>query len=61
MNDLDTVWAPKEVFMLLRAILTGSTVSPPLTESLVVFGKSRSLDRLRRFLDTQKKLANQRK
>jgi glutamyl-tRNA synthetase len=47
--------------MLLRAILTGSTTSPPLTESLVVFGKSRSLDRMRRFLETQKKQANQRK
>ena len=47
--------------MLLRAILTGSATSPPLVESLVVFGKARSLDRLRRFLEAQKKLANQRK
>jgi len=47
--------------MLLRAILTGSATSPPLTESLVVFGKSRSLDRLRRFLEVQKKLASQRR
>jgi glutamyl-tRNA synthetase len=54
-------WSVKENFMLLRAILTGSATSPPLTESLVVFGKSRSLDRLRRFLEAQKKLANQRK
>jgi glutamyl-tRNA synthetase len=48
-------WAVKENFMLLRAILTGSTMSPPLLESMVVFGKARSLDRVRRFLDTQKK------
>ncbi|MGA8939210.1 MAG: glutamate--tRNA ligase [Acidobacteriaceae bacterium] len=54
-------WSVKENFMLLRAILTGSTTSPPLTESLVVFGKPRTLDRLRRFLETQKKQANQRK
>jgi glutamyl-tRNA synthetase len=54
-------WSVKENFMLLRAILTGSATSPPLTESLVVFGKSRSLDRMRRFLEAQKKLANQRK
>lgn len=54
-------WSVKENFMLLRAILTGSTTSPPLTESLVVFGKSRSLDRLRRFLEAQRKIANQRK
>ncbi|MEO8736858.1 MAG: glutamate--tRNA ligase family protein, partial [Edaphobacter sp.] len=51
-------WSVKENFMLLRAILTGSTMSPPLLESLVVFGKARSLDRIRRFLDAQKKLAN---
>ena len=43
-------WSAKEVFMLLRAILTGKTASPPLLESLVVFGRARSLDRLRRFL-----------
>ncbi len=54
-------WSVKENFMLLRAILTGRIASPPLLESLVVFGKARSLDRLRRFLDTQKKLASQRK
>ncbi|MGD0445666.1 MAG: glutamate--tRNA ligase [Edaphobacter sp.] len=54
-------WAVKENFMLLRAILTGSTMSPPLLESMVVFGKARSLDRVRRFLDTQKKLSNARK
>ncbi|MEO6911567.1 MAG: glutamate--tRNA ligase, partial [Edaphobacter sp.] len=51
-------WSVKENFMLLRAILTGSTMSPPLLESLVIFGKARSLDRIRHFLDAQKKLAN---
>jgi glutamyl-tRNA synthetase len=54
-------WSVKENFMLLRAILTGSTMSPPLLESMVVFGKARTLDRVRRFLDTQKKLTNQKK
>ncbi|HUZ97386.1 MAG TPA: glutamate--tRNA ligase family protein, partial [Edaphobacter sp.] len=54
-------WSVKENFMLLRAILTGSTMSPPLLESLVVFGKARSLDRVRRFLEAQKKLASQKK
>lgn len=53
-------WSVKENFMLLRAVITGRTTSPPLLESLVVFGKARSLDRLRRFLDGQKKLAIQR-
>jgi glutamyl-tRNA synthetase len=47
-------WSVKENFMLLRAILTGQTTSPPLLESLVVFGKARSLDRLRRFIAFQK-------
>ena len=54
-------WSVKENFMLLRAIMTGSATSPPLVESLVVFGKARVLDRMRRFLEAQKKLANQRK
>ncbi|WP_263371343.1 glutamate--tRNA ligase [Granulicella cerasi] len=49
-------WSVKENFMLLRAILTGSTQSPPLMESLIVFGKARSLDRVRRFIDAQKKV-----
>jgi glutamyl-tRNA synthetase len=54
-------WSVKEDFMLLRAIITGSTMSPPLLESMVVFGKSRTLDRLRRFLEAQKKSAPQKK
>ena len=54
-------WSVKENFMLLRAILTGSTTSPPLVESLIVFGKARTLDRMRRFLEAEKKRANQRK
>jgi glutamyl-tRNA synthetase len=53
----DKEWAVKENFMLLRAVLTGRTTSPPLLESLIVFGKARSLDRMRRFIDGQKKLA----
>jgi glutamyl-tRNA synthetase len=54
-------WPVKDNFMLLRAILTGKTASPPLLESLVVFGKARSLDRVRRFLDAQKRLNTVRK
>ena len=50
-------WSVKENFMLLRAILTGSLTSPPLIESLLIFGKPRSIDRLRRFLNTQTDLA----
>jgi glutamyl-tRNA synthetase len=54
-------WSVKENFMLLRAIITGSTMSPPLLESMVVFGKARSLDRVRRFLDAQKKQSSLKK
>ncbi len=54
-------WAVKENFMLLRAIATGGTMSPPLLESVVVFGKARTLDRMRRFLEGQKKLAGGKK
>jgi len=54
-------WSVKENFMLLRAIISGSTMSPPLLESLIVFGKARTLDRMRRFLEAQKKLASQKK
>ena len=54
-------WSVKENFMLLRAIVTGGTTSPPLLESLIVFGKARTLDRMRRFLETQKKQGNQKK
>jgi glutamyl-tRNA synthetase len=54
-------WSVKENFMLLRAIITGSTMSPPLLESMVVFGKARSLDRMRRFLEAQKRQSNTKK
>ena len=48
-------WSVKDNFMLLRAILTGKMASPPLLESMIVFGKARSLDRMRRFLEAQKR------
>ncbi|MHB8889136.1 MAG: glutamate--tRNA ligase [Acidobacteriaceae bacterium] len=57
----DKGWSVKENFMLLRAILTGKTSSPPLLESLVVYGKARSIDRVRRFIDVQKKLSTAKK
>jgi glutamyl-tRNA synthetase len=52
----DKSWSVKENFMLLRAIVTGGAMSPPLMESLVIFGKARTLDRVRRFVEAQKKL-----
>jgi glutamyl-tRNA synthetase len=53
----EKLWSVKENFMLLRAIITGSSMSTPLLESLIVFGKARTLDRMRRFLEAQKKQA----
>jgi len=50
----EKAWSVKENFMLLRAIVTGSTMSPPLLESMIIFGKARTLDRIRRFLESQK-------
>jgi len=50
----ERAWSVKENFMLLRAIVTGSTMSPPLLESMIIFGKARALDRLRRFLESQR-------
>ena len=57
----EKLWSVKENFMLLRAIVTGGTMSPPLLESLIVFGKARTLDRMRRFLEAQKTASNQKK
>ena len=48
-------WSVKENFMLLRTIITGSTQSPPLMESVLIFGKARTLDRVRRFVAQAKK------
>jgi glutamyl-tRNA synthetase len=53
---VDKEWSVKDNFMLLRAIVTGKTASPPLLESMIVFGKARTLDRVRRFVDTQRRL-----
>jgi glutamyl-tRNA synthetase len=57
----DKHWPVKDNFMLLRAILTGKAASPPLLESMIVFGRARALDRMRRFIETQKRLAATRK
>jgi glutamyl-tRNA synthetase len=58
---IEKEWSVKDNFMLLRAIVTGKTASPPLLESMIVFGKARTVDRVRRFIETQKKLAAARK
>ncbi|MBN1349513.1 glutamate--tRNA ligase [candidate division KSB1 bacterium] len=39
-------WATKDLFMVLRIIVTGSTESPPLFESMTVLGKTECLNRL---------------
>lgn len=42
---------PKVLFQAVRVAVTGSTVSPPLFESLALLGKDRSLARMRAALD----------
>ncbi|KKW05451.1 MAG: glutamyl-tRNA synthetase, glutamyl-tRNA synthetase [candidate division CPR1 bacterium GW2011_GWC1_49_13] len=39
-------WKSPELFMLLRVAVTGSTVSPPLFESMEALGRERSLKRI---------------
>ncbi|MDI6712576.1 MAG: glutamate--tRNA ligase [Anaerosomatales bacterium] len=41
---------PKAVFQAVRVAVTGSTVSPPLFESIALLGKERTLSRLERAL-----------
>ncbi len=44
---------PKEVFQIVRAALTGSTVSPPLFESIALLGLDRARERLSRWTDSE--------
>lgn len=40
-------WKKKQFFMLLRVATTGSKISPPLFETMIVLGKERCLSRLK--------------
>jgi glutamyl-tRNA synthetase len=42
---------PRNAFGPVRVAITGSTVSPPLFESMEILGRERSLTRLRDALD----------
>jgi len=42
----ETGWKPADLFMALRVAVTGSTVSPPLTASMEVLGRERSVRRI---------------
>ncbi len=57
-------WKPKDVFMALRAAISGKTATPPLWESMELLGKSRTLGRLgdaRRALPEPSKKAQERR
>ena len=41
-------WKTGDVFMAVRVALTGSTQSPPLTETMEVLGREKTLQRLDR-------------
>jgi len=45
---------PKLVFQATRVAVTGSTVSPPLFESIVLLGRDRALERVRAAVDSIK-------
>jgi glutamyl-tRNA synthetase len=47
---------PNQVFGLLRAAVTGQTVSPPLFESMEVIGKEKVLERVRKAIDLLEKM-----
>ncbi len=46
--------AKHEVFQPLRVALTGSTISPPIIETLLLLGKEKTIYRIRRCLDQRK-------
>lgn len=41
-----TKWTPKELFMTMRAALTGRTATPPLFETMEVLGKDETIKRM---------------
>jgi glutamyl-tRNA synthetase len=43
-------WKGGDMFMLIRLIICGSHISPPLFESLVILGKKEVIDRLESFI-----------
>jgi glutamyl-tRNA synthetase len=49
-------WAPKELFMPVRVALTGRTATPPLFETMEVLGKARCRSRLRRAIETLRRM-----
>lgn len=40
-------WTPKKLFMTIRVAITGSTVSPPLFDSIHILGKTETIDRVK--------------
>lgn len=53
-NQLDL--SPNQVFGILRAAVTGQTVSPPLFESMEIVGKEKVLERVRTAIDMLRKI-----
>jgi glutamyl-tRNA synthetase len=47
-RQLTDNWSPRQLFMTIRAALTGKTVSPPLFQSIIVLGKKQTVSRLER-------------
>ena len=47
--------SPNQVFGIIRVAVTGQKVSPPLFESMEIIGKEKSLERLKRAIETLEK------
>lgn len=48
--------AKQSVFQSIRVALTGSTISPPIIETLLLLGKESTIRRIRRCLDKGKEI-----
>jgi glutamyl-tRNA synthetase len=47
---------PNQVFGILRAAVTGQTVSPPLFESMEVVGKEKVVERVKKAIEVLEKI-----
>jgi glutamyl-tRNA synthetase len=45
-----------QLFGILRAAVTGQTVSPPLFQSMAVIGKEKVLERIQKAIETLEKM-----
>jgi glutamyl-tRNA synthetase len=49
-------FSPNQVFGILRAAITGQTVSPPLFDSMEIVGKEKVMERIKNAMDILEKI-----